>query len=163
MIFLSPAGMPITKSLCPGIIKLFPARESLVSDIPVGDGKIDNLFLQCIIPVFRFSAKNCMCYEREGMGLLENQAVSSLRGIAHGGVLCTFTVVIDQPQTGASGVVRQGRRHGPPKVHPAGSLSSSQPGGPLCWANPLAFDTRTPISLIVFYMPWRSFYSSVNK
>ncbi len=32
-----------------GIIKLFPARESLVSDIPAGDGKIANLFLQCII------------------------------------------------------------------------------------------------------------------
>ncbi len=29
------------------IIKLFPARESLVSDIPAGDLKIDNLFLQC--------------------------------------------------------------------------------------------------------------------
>jgi hypothetical protein len=25
-------------------IKLFPARESLVSDIPAGDGKIGNLF-----------------------------------------------------------------------------------------------------------------------
>ncbi len=32
----------------PGITKLFPARESLVSDIPAGDGKIVNLFLQCI-------------------------------------------------------------------------------------------------------------------
>jgi hypothetical protein len=29
------------------IIKLFQTRESLISDIPVGDGKIDNLFLQC--------------------------------------------------------------------------------------------------------------------
>jgi hypothetical protein len=29
------------------IIKLFPARESLVSDIPAGDGKNNNLFLQC--------------------------------------------------------------------------------------------------------------------
>jgi hypothetical protein len=29
------------------IIKLFPARESLVSDIPAEDGKISNLFLQC--------------------------------------------------------------------------------------------------------------------
>jgi hypothetical protein len=29
-------------------IKLFPARESLVSDITAGDGKICNLFLQCI-------------------------------------------------------------------------------------------------------------------
>jgi hypothetical protein len=28
-----------------GIIKLFPARESLVSDIPAGDGKTLNLFL----------------------------------------------------------------------------------------------------------------------
>jgi hypothetical protein len=28
----------------PGIIKLFPARESLVSDIPAGVWKIDNLF-----------------------------------------------------------------------------------------------------------------------
>ncbi len=28
-------------------VKLFPARESLVSDIPAGDGKIANLFLQC--------------------------------------------------------------------------------------------------------------------
>ena len=32
-----------------GIITFFPARESLVSDIPAGDGKIDNLFLQCRI------------------------------------------------------------------------------------------------------------------
>ncbi len=31
-----------------GFIKLFPTRESLVSYIPVGDGKIINLFLQCI-------------------------------------------------------------------------------------------------------------------
>jgi hypothetical protein len=27
--------------------ELFPARESLVSDIPSGDGKTANLFLQC--------------------------------------------------------------------------------------------------------------------
>ncbi len=32
-----------------GIIKLFPARESLVSDIPAVDRKAANLFLQCII------------------------------------------------------------------------------------------------------------------
>jgi hypothetical protein len=31
-----------------GIIKFFPARESLVGDIPAGDGKIVNLFLQCM-------------------------------------------------------------------------------------------------------------------
>jgi hypothetical protein len=28
---------------------IFPARESLVSDIPEGDGKIDNLFLQSTV------------------------------------------------------------------------------------------------------------------
>ncbi len=30
------------------MIKLFPARESLVSDKPAEDGKIANLFLKCI-------------------------------------------------------------------------------------------------------------------
>ncbi len=49
-------------------------------------------------------------YQREGMDLLENQA--SLRDVAHDGVLCTFSNT-SQPQAGASGVVRQGRRHGP--------------------------------------------------
>ncbi len=34
----------------PGIIKFFPARESLRSDIPAGDGKIANPFLQCSYP-----------------------------------------------------------------------------------------------------------------
>ena len=29
------------------IYKLFPPRESLVSDIPAGDGNIEKLFLQC--------------------------------------------------------------------------------------------------------------------
>ncbi len=37
--FPSPTGMSITK--------LFPPRESLVSDIPAGGGKTGNLFLQC--------------------------------------------------------------------------------------------------------------------
>ncbi len=36
--------MSLTKLPWPGIIKLFPARESLVSDIPAGNGKNDNLF-----------------------------------------------------------------------------------------------------------------------
>jgi hypothetical protein len=42
-IFLSPAGMS-PNSLWLGIIKLFPARESLISDIPTGDRKIFNLY-----------------------------------------------------------------------------------------------------------------------
>ncbi len=42
----TPAGMSLTKlSPWPGIIDLFPPRDSLVSeDIPAGDGKIINLF-----------------------------------------------------------------------------------------------------------------------
>jgi hypothetical protein len=42
-----PQPGPLTK-LSQGTIKLFPARESLVSDIPAGDGKMANHFLQCI-------------------------------------------------------------------------------------------------------------------
>jgi hypothetical protein len=52
VIFPFPAGMSLTK-LCLGgnndvIYKLFPPRESLASDIPAGDGKIVNHFLQCV-------------------------------------------------------------------------------------------------------------------
>jgi hypothetical protein len=46
-IFLSPGGKHWPNSPWPGIIKFFPVRESLVSDIPPGDGKIYKLFLQC--------------------------------------------------------------------------------------------------------------------
>jgi hypothetical protein len=53
--------------------------------------------------------------QREGMGLLEYQPMRSLRDVAHDGVFCPFF------------------------SHPAGSLSSSQPGGPPCWDSPLAF------------------------
>jgi hypothetical protein len=49
----------------------------------------------------------------EGKGLLEYQAMPSLRDVAHDGVLCTFSNTADQPQTGASGAVRKGRRLGP--------------------------------------------------
>jgi hypothetical protein len=37
-------GCHLPNSPCPGIIKLFPIRESLVSDIPAGDAKTANLF-----------------------------------------------------------------------------------------------------------------------
>ncbi len=46
--FPPPARMWLTKLFLVGNIKLFPSRESLVSDIPSGDGKTANLFLQCI-------------------------------------------------------------------------------------------------------------------
>jgi hypothetical protein len=52
-IFPSPAGMPLTKLSLGGnndvIYKLFPPKESLVSDIPAGDMNIEKLFLQCIV------------------------------------------------------------------------------------------------------------------
>jgi hypothetical protein len=41
--------MSLTILLWPGIIKLFPAREWLESDIPAGDRKIDNLFYSDIV------------------------------------------------------------------------------------------------------------------
>ncbi len=52
-IFPSPAGMSPTKLSMGGnnkvINKLFPPRESLVSDIPAGDGNIEKLFLRCTL------------------------------------------------------------------------------------------------------------------
>jgi hypothetical protein len=45
-VFPSPAGCHLPNSPW-ARIKLFPARESLLSDIPAGDGKAANLFLQC--------------------------------------------------------------------------------------------------------------------
>jgi hypothetical protein len=47
VIFHSPAGISLTKLFLAGNIFLFPARESLISDIPAGDGNFDNPFLQC--------------------------------------------------------------------------------------------------------------------
>jgi hypothetical protein len=44
------------------------------------------------------------------MGLLEYQAMPSLRDIAHAGVFCTFSKI--SPRTGESVVVRESRRHG---------------------------------------------------
>ncbi len=44
--FPIPSGISLTKLSRPRIIKLFPPRESLVSDIPAGDGKIAYHFLQ---------------------------------------------------------------------------------------------------------------------
>ncbi len=70
------------------------------------------------------------------MGLLEYQAMLSLRDVAHDGVLFFYVhLVIDQPQTGPSGVVRPPRK----KSHSAGSLCFSQPVGPPCLASLLTF------------------------
>jgi hypothetical protein len=45
-IFPSPAGMSLTKLSLAGN-RLFPARKSLISEIPAGVGKFAKLFLQC--------------------------------------------------------------------------------------------------------------------
>jgi hypothetical protein len=49
-----PGGCHLPNSPWPGKVKLFPARERLVSDIPAGDGKNANLFLQCTMPHVTF-------------------------------------------------------------------------------------------------------------
>jgi hypothetical protein len=48
-IYPSPAGTPLTKLSLAGNNLIIPGQRpgSLVSDIPAGDGKIANLFLQC--------------------------------------------------------------------------------------------------------------------
>jgi hypothetical protein len=45
-------GCHLPNSAWPGINKIFPARDSLVSDLSAGDGKIINLFLLCISRTF---------------------------------------------------------------------------------------------------------------
>ncbi len=52
-IFQSPAGMSLSKLSLGGntlyMTSLFPPRESLVSDIPAGDGNIEKIFLRCTL------------------------------------------------------------------------------------------------------------------
>jgi hypothetical protein len=46
-----------------GIIKFFPSRESLISDIPAGDGKIVNLFYSAGWEVIRAKGRKVHCYK----------------------------------------------------------------------------------------------------
>jgi hypothetical protein len=50
--------MSLTKLSLPGILKLFPARKSLVSDIPARDSKSDNLFYS-VNERFHSDTMNC--------------------------------------------------------------------------------------------------------
>jgi hypothetical protein len=54
-VFPSPAGMSQTKLSLDGnhLLIPVPSRESLVSDIPAGDRKTANLFLQCLFDNLR--------------------------------------------------------------------------------------------------------------
>jgi hypothetical protein len=49
--------MSLTKLSLAGISKLFPPRESLVSDIPAGDRKNEKKNLQCNLPPERSRKK----------------------------------------------------------------------------------------------------------
>jgi hypothetical protein len=48
-IFPSTAGILLTNSPWPGIVKFFLARESLISDIAAGDRTIDDLFNRVLL------------------------------------------------------------------------------------------------------------------
>jgi hypothetical protein len=71
----------------------------------------------------------------------EYQTMSSLRDVAHDDVLCTFGkrswAILDRGKwCGPSGKAAWTAYH---VQHSARSLSSSQQGGPPCWASPRAF------------------------
>jgi hypothetical protein len=105
--------------------------------------------------LFRFSLCKYSTNQRESLGLLEYQAIPLLHDVAHDGWLCTLTVLYcittaenfpqlaaGQPLSGQPVLYGKGRRYGPSltcTITPAGSLSSSQPGGPPCWTCPLTF------------------------
>jgi hypothetical protein len=65
-------SIPQPKPPWPGIIKFFPARESLVSDIPAGEGKTVNIFYSvdglcfnvagCIAPGKTFTLVNYLLF-----------------------------------------------------------------------------------------------------
>ncbi len=84
------------------------------------------------------------------MGLLEYQAVPSLCEVAHDGYTVYIYNITAEGNSISShlGISCQGNQYGTKKadvtvikdkITPAGSLSSSQPGGPPCWFSPLAF------------------------
>jgi hypothetical protein len=84
--------------------------------------------------VISFIRKN----QSEDMALLECQTMPSVHEVAHDGVLCTH-LVTDQPQIGGKWCGPSGQAawtvHRVQNHTSAGSLSSSQPGGPPCWAS----------------------------
>ncbi len=59
------AGCHWPNSPCPGIIKFFPARETLASDIPAGGWKINELFLQYSSPILVSCCKRICWYDVE--------------------------------------------------------------------------------------------------
>ncbi len=77
--------------------------------------------------------------QREGMGLLEYQAMTYLRDVAHGGVLCTFSNISAPDRVKWCGP--SGRQNGPSityKITPCWVTLLQQARGTPCWASPLA-------------------------
>ncbi len=77
--------------------------------------------------------------QRDAMGLLEYQAMYSLRNVAHDDVLCTFSNRSDWdkwcgPFGQAAWIVHHVQNH-----TLLGQSASSQPCGPPRWASPLTF------------------------
>jgi hypothetical protein len=72
------------------------------------------------LQIFTWSVQSAACTrtQKEGMALLEYQTMPSLRDVAHGGVLCTFSTF--RPGQVAWSV----RQAAWTKSHPVGSLSS---------------------------------------
>jgi hypothetical protein len=66
-------------SPCRGIIKLYPTRESLVSDIPTGDGKIVHLFLTVqAVRTFYHSTKRPWCATLIEIDTIEEQQTEKI-------------------------------------------------------------------------------------
>ncbi len=83
-IFPSPARMSLYILSLGGnndvIYKLFPPRESLVSDIPVGDGNIKELFLPCTTGAVRKFSFSCRWFQMSiGMWLLAGSCFSTVK------------------------------------------------------------------------------------
>jgi hypothetical protein len=86
---------------------------------------------------------DCRLDQRESMGLLEYQAMPSLRDVAHDGVLFTFSnrSALDRGKwCGPSGQAAWTVHH----VQNHTLLGHSPPGGPPCWPSPLAFGLIGP-------------------
>ncbi len=68
-LFPSLAWMSLTTLSLGGntdvIYKLFPPRESLVSDIPAGDGNIEKLFLQCAVWFGLWGTMSYLCSQEK--------------------------------------------------------------------------------------------------
>jgi hypothetical protein len=74
-IFESPVGMSLTKL---SRAESFPAQQGEFGDIPAGDGKTANLFLQCILRLRRMST-----YPDKDEDLGVSDAVLALRHPDH--------------------------------------------------------------------------------